>query len=153
MSKKKSVEKIYLDVCTICRPYDDQSYLRIRLETDAYYLILNYVKSSRFVLMVSPVHYYELKSIENDQERISALSILGNLGVHINCDRQLAKQRTEELIAKGFGLGDAAHLAFAEVGAEYFVSCDEKLVKKAGRAGVGVKAMSPVKFCLLKDLK
>ncbi|KAF1082743.1 MAG: hypothetical protein GQF41_0510 [Candidatus Rifleibacterium amylolyticum] len=106
MSKKKSVEKIYLDVCTICRPYDDQSYLRIRLETDAYYLILNYVKSSRFVLMVSPVHYYELKSIENDQERISALSILGNLGVHINCDRQLAKQRTEELIAKGFGLGD-----------------------------------------------
>jgi len=27
-------EKVYLDVCTLCRPFDDQSYLRIRLETD-----------------------------------------------------------------------------------------------------------------------
>jgi len=153
MSNKKPVEKIYLDVCTICRPYDDQCYLRIRLETDAYYLILNYVKSSRFVLMASPVHYYELKSIQNDQERISALSILGNFGVQINCNKQSVRQRTVELIAKGFGLGDAAHLAFAEAGADYFVSCDEKLVKRAARAGVAIKAMSPVKFCLLKDLK
>ena len=136
MKKRKSVEKIYLDVCTICRPYDDQGYLRIRLETDAYYLILNHVKSSRFVLMVSPVHYYELKSIENDQERISALSILGNLGVEIDCDKQAAKYRTEELIEKGFGMGDAAHLAFAEAGADYFVSCDEKLVKKVARTRV-----------------
>jgi len=32
---------IYLDVCTLCRPFDDQSFLRIRLETDAVNLIMS----------------------------------------------------------------------------------------------------------------
>jgi hypothetical protein len=27
--------RLYLDVCIICRPYDDQKMMRIRLETDA----------------------------------------------------------------------------------------------------------------------
>ena len=32
--------KLYLDVCTLCRPFDDQNRMRIRLETDSYYLIM-----------------------------------------------------------------------------------------------------------------
>jgi hypothetical protein len=31
---------IYLDVCVLCRPFDDQKYLRIRMEIDAVNLIL-----------------------------------------------------------------------------------------------------------------
>ena len=31
---------LYLDVCTLCRPFDDQNMMRIRLETDSYHLIL-----------------------------------------------------------------------------------------------------------------
>ena len=31
---------LYLDVCTLGRPFDDQNMMRIRLETDSYHLIL-----------------------------------------------------------------------------------------------------------------
>jgi hypothetical protein len=26
--------RVYLDVCTLCRPFDDQTHIRIRLETE-----------------------------------------------------------------------------------------------------------------------
>lgn len=32
---------IYIDVCALSRPFDDQSFLRIRLETEALNLILS----------------------------------------------------------------------------------------------------------------
>jgi len=32
---------IYIDVCSLSRPFDDQDYLRIRMETDAVTLILS----------------------------------------------------------------------------------------------------------------
>ena len=37
---KKSKKPIYLDVCVLSRPFDDQSFLRIRLETEAVNLML-----------------------------------------------------------------------------------------------------------------
>ncbi|MDF2953368.1 MAG: hypothetical protein OD816_000613 [Thermodesulfobacterium sp.] len=37
--KKPNPKLIYLDVCALCRPFDDQSYLRIRMETEAINLI------------------------------------------------------------------------------------------------------------------
>jgi hypothetical protein len=35
---------IYLDVCVLCRPFDNQQYLRIRMETESVNLILANVK-------------------------------------------------------------------------------------------------------------
>jgi len=37
--KKPNPKLIYPDVCALCRPFDDQSYLRIRMETEAVNLI------------------------------------------------------------------------------------------------------------------
>jgi len=34
---------LYFDVCTLCRPFDDQQQLQIRMETDALYLIVRQV--------------------------------------------------------------------------------------------------------------
>ncbi len=44
------MNRIYLDVCSLCRPFDDQSYTRIRLETEAVNLILSRVKSKHYEL-------------------------------------------------------------------------------------------------------
>ena len=35
-----STNRVYLDVCALCRPFDDQAHMRIRLETEAVQLIL-----------------------------------------------------------------------------------------------------------------
>jgi hypothetical protein len=37
------MKTLYLDVCTYCRPFDNQDALRIRLETEAFYLILQHI--------------------------------------------------------------------------------------------------------------
>ncbi|MFZ4504631.1 MAG: hypothetical protein ACOYM1_11850 [Methylovulum sp.] len=47
---------IYLDVCTYCRPFDNQDALRISLETEAFYLILQYIQHNHYQPVVSPVH-------------------------------------------------------------------------------------------------
>jgi len=37
---KNEVKLIYFDVCVLSRPFDDQTFLRVRLETEAANLIL-----------------------------------------------------------------------------------------------------------------
>ena len=62
-------KRLYLDVCTLCRPFDDQSQMRIRLETNAYYLILQALQDARYVIVVSPVHFEEANAISDAEER------------------------------------------------------------------------------------
>ncbi len=38
---------VYLDVCALCRPFDDQTFLRIRLETDAVNLMISKIHEGR----------------------------------------------------------------------------------------------------------
>ena len=38
-------QRLYLDACILSCPFDDQSVMRIRLGTNAYYLILEVIKN------------------------------------------------------------------------------------------------------------
>jgi len=51
--------RIYLDNCCFNRPFDDQSQLRINLETEAKLKIQEYVTLNRFVLIWSYMLDYE----------------------------------------------------------------------------------------------
>ena len=74
--------RIYLDVCTLCRPYDDQHLMRIRLETDACYLILQHIQNGRYTMIVSPVHFREVAAIEETRERTEVSALLHRYGTH-----------------------------------------------------------------------
>ncbi len=64
-----SPRRVYFDVCALCRPFDDQIHMRIRLETDAVLLILSHLRSKDLGLIVSPVHLAEIAAIEDIAER------------------------------------------------------------------------------------
>ena len=51
--------KIYLDNCCFNRPYDDQSYLRIRLEAEAKLKIQEDIRKGDFKLVWSYILDYE----------------------------------------------------------------------------------------------
>ena len=120
---------VYLDVCALCRPFDDQHPLRIRLETDAVNLILAKVKrGGRYALLVSPVHLQEVAAIPDVYERVGLETILDHYGISAAVDVVAAKQRAEDLVALGFGVADAAHVAFAEQSGVAFISCDGVVV-------------------------
>ena len=50
---------IYLDICVLCRPFDDQRQARIRLETGALQIILAHIRSDILTMIISSVHQME----------------------------------------------------------------------------------------------
>jgi predicted nucleic acid-binding protein len=144
---------LYLDICTLCRPFDNQSLMRIRLETDAYYLILQALQEARYTMVVSPVHFEEANAISDTEERREVLAILEKLGTAAACDMTATRARAEHLHSRKVGIADAAHVAFAEATADVFITCDERLVKKCRREKVRVTTVNPVEFTIAEDLK
>jgi hypothetical protein len=102
---------VYLDVCALCRPFDDQLFLRIRLETDAVNLIMSKVLAGQIILVVSSVHFAEIRAIPDNMERLQLLSIVKNFGVLLDADKGMVRKRANELVSLGFGPADAAHIA------------------------------------------
>lgn len=146
-------KKIYLDVCALCRPFDDQAFLRIRLETDAVNLILAGIKTKKYGLVSSPVHYKEIKSISSDIERIEIITLLDSFGKQIPVNPEKVRQRADELVKLKFGTADAAHIAFSEAYKAIFISCDDRLIKKCQRHNIKIKCVNPILFCEMENLK
>ena len=147
------VRIVYLDVCALCRPFDDQNQMRIRLETDAVQLILSHVRAGNLGLIVSPVHEVEIAAIEDLAERTLLQSMLHEIGDRGTLDLRQARRRAEELVRQGLGPADAAHVAWAEQVGAAFVTCDDRLLRQCRRLAVSVWCGTPVAFCDEEDLR
>jgi predicted nucleic acid-binding protein len=145
--------RIYLDVCTYCRPFDDQSAMRVRFETDAYYLIVSGFQDGIYIPIISPAHYAEIEAIKDLQERMDIFSLLNAMKTKISYNKVEIRKRAEELHSMKFGVGDAAHIAFAEASADIFITCDDKLLKRCERQNVAISVYNPVEFAMKEDLK
>lgn len=62
-------KRIYLDVCVLSRPFDDQNQARIRLETGALQIVLAHIRSGELTLIVSPVHWAESGAVPDPKEK------------------------------------------------------------------------------------
>jgi len=71
---------VYLDVCALCRPFDDQRQARIRLETTSVELILAYVRKKKIELIVSPTHDAEIEATADREERSQLMLLMKQLG-------------------------------------------------------------------------
>lgn len=146
-------QSIYMDVCALCRPFDDQSQMRIRLETDAVQLILSYVRSGRLRLAVSPVHVAEIDAIDEMAEREHLKSELQQIGWKVVADIKHTRLRAEQLLQLGLGPADAAHLAFAETARADFITCDDRLIRQCRRLNTPVWFGAPMAFCDKENLQ
>lgn len=55
--------KVYLDNCVFNRPFDDQSQIRIRLETEAKFYIQTLIKQDQIALVWSYIIELEIRTI------------------------------------------------------------------------------------------
>jgi len=150
---KREAKLIYFDVCALCRPFDDQSFLRIRVETEAINLILSRVKENFYQMVISPVHIKEIEAIQDEIERIQLMTLLNKYGKIVKVNLLETRKRAEELVSLSFGIADAAHIAFAEEVKAEFISCDKRLVKKCVRHKIKVWCGNPLAFCEKEDLR
>jgi predicted nucleic acid-binding protein len=145
--------RVYLDVCALCRPFDDQSQIRIRLETEAVQLILSHVRTGNLSLVVSPVHDAEIAPIDDLAERTHLQVMLQQIGQRVSLDLSQTRQRAEALVQQGLGPADAAHLACAEQAGADFVTCDDRLIRQCRRVKPGIWFGTPIAFCDQEDLR
>ena len=125
--------KIYLDVCCLNRPFDDQSQTRIRLEAEAVLLILERLQSEEWEWLSSEVVDDEISQTRdvNRRKRVQNL-VLHASGSLILTEKEAT--RGLELAKMGFGNMDALHLACAESGhVDVFLTTDDKLIRRATR--------------------
>ena len=153
MNALSAPKLVYLDVCVLCRPFDDQNQVRIRLETSAVELILAHIRASKLELIISPTHNLEIRAMRNVSERNELLLLLKEIGTPLSFDLLVARQRASELVARGLGVADAAHLAFAEQALAAFVTVDDRLLRKYRQLKPPIWCGTPQSYCEKEDLK
>ncbi len=145
--------RLYLDVCALCRPFDDQSYQRIRMETAAVDLIMEHIRQGAYAIVASPAHLVEIRRSAHFCEDADILAFLRTFGSSSGMDVEKSRFRAEQLHSSGFGPVDAAHIAFAEDGADVFITCDDDLLRRCKAAGLGLLCMNPIEFTLREKLR
>lgn len=138
--------KIYLDVCCLNRPFDDQTQDRIHLESEAVIAILKNVETNNWIWISSSVVSFEINQTPN-LDRKHRLSKLCDQASHIIKLDEEIYAISENLKKTGFQSYDALHLACAKkAGVDVFLSTDDKLIKKATQNSttVSVRVANPL---------
>ena len=104
-------------------------------------------------MVISTMHLREVESIEDIKEKVQIVNLLDVYGKELKYNYEKIRKRADELILKNFGIADSVHLAFAEYSADCFIICDDKLLKRSKRAGMKVKVLNPIEFCIIEELR
>jgi predicted nucleic acid-binding protein len=121
--------KIYLDICCFNRPYDDQTQLKIELETKAKLFIQNLVATNKLLLVWSYIMDYENNKNKHTQKSL-AIQKWQDLAV-VDIDETPEIIMTSQEIQKtGIKNVDSIHLACAiSAKCDYFITVDRRVMK------------------------
>jgi len=142
--------RIYLDVCCLNRPFDDQKQERIRLEAEAVLLILERCQKGQWELVGSEAIWFEITQIPDEERRQKVLA-LAKLKKEMVVINQEIVNRAIFLEKNSVPAMDAIHLACAESAeVDVFLTTDDLLLKKAKRIGkiLKVRVANPVHWLM-----
>lgn len=138
--------RLYLDNCCFNRPFDDQSQLTVRLETEAKLFIQDEIKKGTFELVWSYILDEENNSnpSPNKRDQISPWKTLAISDIEASDEViRLGKDH----VSQGLKSMDALHVACAIVAsADYFITVDRGILKKKVK---GIITMNPLEFLLI----
>lgn len=118
--------KIYLDNSVLNRPFDDQAFPKIHLETEATFLIFKSVEQKQFKMINSSVIEYENSKNPFPERKSWISSYLRKSEAYQKVNATIQKRATK-INETGIDPLDALHLATAETAnADFFITCDEK---------------------------
>jgi predicted nucleic acid-binding protein len=139
-------------MCSLKRPFDDQTQARIAVETGAVLAILHAVEDGRLTAIRSTAH--ELENLRNpDLRRARAVAAWMDGLNPLQQASAAIKGRAGQLMEKGLRLMDAFHLAWAEhLGADVLITVDDQFLSR-GRTveDTMVRVIDPI--TLIEELK
>lgn len=123
--------ELYLDNCCFNRPYDDQSSIKIRLETQAKLYIQQLIKEGVLKLTSSFILALENSQNPNLERKIAINKFISHYSSNYvsaqNADK--IKQLSQVIMKSGVKWKDATHIACAIYAkCEYFITTDKRLL-------------------------
>lgn len=140
--------RVYLDNCCFNRPFDDQTSLTIRLETEAKLQIQDNIRVGEFTLGWSYVLDYEnmANPFEERKQEIQQWEELSDAVIE---ETRAILADMNRFVALGLKAIDALHVACAvALECEYFLTVDKGIVKKA-TAISDIQIMNPIDFVII----
>lgn len=120
-------------MCVYNRPFDDQSQPRIMIETQIFIMLLSMISQGRFELVNSFALGYENSKNPNIENMLKISDCLEYSTDYITFEAGILDS-SMELEKYGLAGMDAIHIACAEKAkADFFVTCDDGLIKKLER--------------------
>ncbi len=143
--------KVYLDNCCFNRPYDDQSQVRISLETQAKLYIQELIRSKKLSLVTSYVLLYENSHNPYEMRKKGILDFVREYTAeYVDVDAADAiTALVPEIMKTGIKAKDAHHVACAiHASCDYFLTTDQRLLNyKTDK----IQLVNPVDFLKLVD--
>ena len=141
--------KIYFDTCSLNRPVDDKTQLRIAIEAEAILGILALCEAGTETLVSSDILVLENERNPHEKRKAFVAAILEQATSSVMVD-DVIRQRAKVLEKRGFKAFDALHVACAEAGkVSYLCTCDDRLLKKSQRqTDLTVKVISPLELAI-----
>jgi len=122
--------KIYLDNCCFNRPFDDQSQIRIKLESEAKLKIQDEIQSGRLELVWSYILKAENEANPFEERKKAIEDWKNNAIVNVNGDPFII-DKAIKLTQIGIRSKDALHIACAiSANCDYFLTTDDKILNK-----------------------
>jgi predicted nucleic acid-binding protein len=142
--------RVYLDNCCFNRPFDDQTSLTIRLETEAKLSVQEQIKTGKLTLGWSYVLDYENQANPFLERRfeIEAWKILAD---SFTLETPEILINMKQIINYGLKSLDALHIACAiALKCDYFLTVDKGILKKAFYIS-DIKILSPIDFVIQQE--
>lgn len=138
--------RIYLDSCSYNRPYDDQSQMRIHLETQAKLHIQDMIRQNQIELVTSYVLDYENSNNRSIQKRRAIEKFMKEYAALYVSNKHGSKiaEIADSIMETGIKEKDAYHVACALMAeCNYFVTTDDRLLKYRSKR---IKLVTPGEF-------
>lgn len=136
---------IYLDNCCFNRPFDDQTQLRIYLETEAKLHIQYLIKENAFLLVWSFILDYENSANPDDIVKTEIFEWRKSAELIVSCNPKIVNKAIE-INKLNFSKKDSLHLACAiEAKTAYFITVDKGILKNRNLIS-GLNIMNPIEF-------
>lgn len=138
--------RVYLDNCSYNRPYDDQTQMRIHLETQAKLHIQDMIRQKKIELVTSYVLDFENSNNRSIQKKIAIEKFMKEYATLYvsNQNEEDIRKTAESIMRTGVKEKDAYHVACAIIAeCNFFITTDDRLLKYQSER---IKLVTPGEF-------
>jgi predicted nucleic acid-binding protein len=139
--------RIYFDMCSLQRPLDTKTQVRIAVEAEVILSIIKLWELGELELVSSQALLFEFHKITIPQRKDYVSEILSKTNLYIHISDSVEK-RAKAFTNLGIKALDSLHLACSiEAKVDYFCTCDDRFLKRAKEVDtLQTKVVSPLEL-------